>query len=236
MPFSAPRFCRFLTACLPGAFAATLLACDAPQQRQQPPRSYTQRLDALTAAYLRQPADSLTFHGTDSLVNRLTRVLRQTGIDTVLYYRRGCQGCGLLATPATRCMCNQYEMSSYLCWRYRGVTLAKKLDCCRSHAPVKAAAEVFDFYFRHQSAFDAGQRFYADLLRHNQAHPARPRFLPPTPIHDRFANIRLHLPQRRLEIEVRAGEYDSTGTPTRLPYEWKRKHGEWARLLERHLP
>jgi hypothetical protein len=214
-----------------------LLSCQSnsvSQQSAPPIFRNAQLLDSLTTRFLLHTHDSAVTWS-DTLVSQLIHALQGQQVDTILYYRSGCAGCGMrVKKGVANCACNLSELQSYLYWQYHGRTFVKKIDCCRNHPALATSSAAFAFYYQHQHVLEEGRKFFRDFERYNQAHPAKPRFLPSGPVHDlAVSEMHVRIGGQRQDIQVQSGGYDSLGTPLFLNYAWRRTQWQWAKLLGR---
>jgi len=200
---------------------------------------YIVAVDSLTNIYLAKNTSphNRMWNLHQILVNRL----RKSGVDTVLFYQSGCFGCEVLPTrdemgkPSRSCQCAEDELVVCLFWRDKGKTFSKKLDCCQNQPVATAKPAIIDFYFQNRTHFQAGEKFFRDFEAYNRNHPKAGKFLPPTSVHDDVDQVLFYLDKKRVQFQVRKGEFTSSGNPRYLRYTWKRKQWEWTKLIEKSI-
>lgn len=151
--------------------------------------------------------------------------LKKNGIDSVLIFCEGSQGCYVVGDNPCKS-----ENDFYIFYKYHSKCFLRRYDGCSVYKTIKLSdTQVIDYYYENKKVL-AGKGTYNKRIKESMK-KNKVVFLPPVTAHFFYNSIFFSTYKDSIYLVVRDTEYDKNGNPLYIKSRWMRKQKEWADFI-----
>ncbi|MCU7495998.1 MAG: hypothetical protein HF314_16940 [Ignavibacteria bacterium] len=162
-------------------------------------------------------------------IKSLLDSLNSCGIDTVLIFTEGSQGCYVVGDDPCKS-----ENDYYLIYIKQSKCFIKRYDGCSMYRSIEFNhIDIFDFYFKNKKILSGKDTYYNKFIKSSKKNKIV--FFPPVAVHFFFKSIFFLTQKDNIYLIVRDTEYDKDGNPLYIKSNWMRKQKEWTDLISNRL-